>query len=128
MLWIEIPLRTTSSPRPLEPHVNWKPLPDATIKLDFDGSIHKSSPEICIVVVARDVDVHIITWARKTIRFIQNVEVAEALAAQEAVKIATTFNFRDIIVEGDCLGVMQQLQQVDPSLSLAGGIIIAIKR
>lgn len=116
-----------SSPRPPEAPVHWKPPPAGFYKLNFDAAVRNSPQGICIAAVARDSDGQVIAWARKKISHIQIVEVAESLAAQEAMKLATEFNFRRIILEGDCFGVIQQLQQVEPSLSVAGGIITDIK-
>ena len=54
--------------------------------------------------------------------------MAEALAARRAVIFAREMSLFDIIVEGDCLTVIQALLRVGPCALLFGHIIDEIKR
>lgn len=59
---------------------------------------------------------------------VQSVEMVEALAARRVVEFAMELIFFDVQIEGDCLRVIQALQDSDCCFTLFGHIIEQIKR
>lgn len=59
---------------------------------------------------------------------VQSTKMAEAWAARRAVIFARELNLFNIIVEGDCLHVIQALKRSGPWLLLFGHIIDETKK
>ncbi|KAG8383859.1 hypothetical protein BUALT_Bualt04G0057500 [Buddleja alternifolia] len=74
----------------------WCKSPPGTIKLNFDAAFFKE---------------------------VGNAGHAEALAAREAIKLAIRCGWSSIIIEGDCVQVIQKLQQCVPDFSTISPII-----
>lgn len=54
---------------------------------------------------------------------VQSVEMVEALAVRRVVEFAMELSFFDVQIEGDCLRVIQALQDSDCCFTLFGHII-----
>lgn len=116
-----------SSPRPPDNAETWKPPIGNRYKLDFDVSLCSETGGCRLGAVIRNRHGEVRAWLRQRKPFVRNVEVAEAFASLAAIHLASRLGLRDIVLEGDCLQVIQQLQNPEPSLSLAGNIISEIK-
>ncbi|KAL0327083.1 UNVERIFIED_CONTAM: hypothetical protein Sangu_1786300 [Sesamum angustifolium] len=53
-------------------------------------------------------------------------EIAEALAAREAIQLAARRGWKSIIIEGDCAVLISKLRAVDQDLSYIGTVIFDI--
>lgn len=62
-------------------------------------------------------------WRWRRIQFIKCQEIGEALAACCAVELAKEQDFQHVAFEGNCKSLIDQLQNIIPSLSPAGSII-----
>lgn len=116
------------TPRPPESPVEWNPPSGSTLKLNFDASVAVSSWHDGLGIVARNSAGEVVAWKRKRVDFIVDPEVLEARAALVCVELALEKRWSTIMIEGDCIAVIQALNSTDPCLSPGGLIIEAIKR
>ncbi|KAL0327025.1 UNVERIFIED_CONTAM: hypothetical protein Sangu_1780500 [Sesamum angustifolium] len=56
-----------------------------------------------------------------------NAEIAETLAAREAIHLAVQHGWRSIIIEGDCATLIHKLQASEPDFSVTGPIVADIQ-
>ena len=110
------------------PRVRWSPPPADWYKANFDAAFSKESGSAAIRVVFRDQAGQVIAALCQNLGQVQSVDMAEALAARRAVIFARELSLFNIIVEGDCLHVIQALQRPDPCNMLFGHIIDETKR
>lgn len=87
----------------------WSPPPAGYVKLNFDASLKTQQQGVGIGVVARDEKGAVLAWKHQFIKFIQSVEVGEALAARCAVVLAYELDFQYVMFEGDSMAVVKQL-------------------
>ena len=74
-------------------------------------------------VVFRDYDGNIITALSQKIKLPQTIELAEALAARRAVTLAAKLSIHKVMVEGDCMRVVQALKDHGRCLTMFGNVI-----
>ena len=117
--------QSVSIPRP---RVRWSPPPAEWYKANFDAAFSKESGSTATGVVFRDQAGQVIAALCQNLGQVQSVDMAEALAARRAVIFARELSLFNIIVEGDCLHVIQALQRTDPCNMLFGHIIDETKR
>ena len=91
------------------PKVRWSPPPADCYKANFDAAFSKESGSAAIGVVYRDQNGQVIAALCQNLGQVQSVEMAEALATWQAVIFARELSLFNIIVEGDCLHVIQVL-------------------
>ena len=120
--WLE---QSLSIPRP---RVRWSPPPADWYKANFDAAFSIESGSTAIGVVFRDQAGQVIAALCQNLGQVQSVDMAEALAARRAVIFARELSLFNIIVEGDCLHVIQALQRPNPCNLLFGHIIDETKR
>ncbi|XP_050253654.1 uncharacterized protein LOC126699730 [Quercus robur] len=114
-----------SIPRPV---VRWSPPPEDHFKINFDAAYFEDSGLASIGVACRDHSGQAIAALCQNLGKVQSAEMAEALAARRAMIFAREMSLFDIIVEGDCLTVIQALLHVSPCPLLFGHIIDETKR
>ena len=74
-------------------------------------------------VVIRDCNVNIIAALSQKIKLPHSVETVEALAAQKAAIFAKELSIFKVVVEGNCLRVVQALKAQDRCKTLNGNVI-----
>ena len=74
-------------------------------------------------VVIKDCNVNIIAALSQKIKLPHSVETVEALAAHKAVIFAKELSIFKVVVEGNCLQVVQALKAQDRCKTLNGDVI-----
>ena len=90
--------------------MRWSPLPDVCFKENFDASLFNGTNSVGIGVVVKDHLGCVISTLSQQVNSIHSVDIAEALAARQAVVLARELSLFNMIFEGDCLRVIQALQ------------------
>ncbi|XP_012849448.1 PREDICTED: uncharacterized protein LOC105969246 [Erythranthe guttata] len=89
----------------------WKPPPWGIIKVNVDAAFPPSKYFYNISLVSRNSDGQCIWWKiRKVFGQIRPVD-GEANAVLQAITTARTLHWRNIIVEGDCVEVIDALRE-----------------
>ena len=91
------------------PQMRWSRPPEASYKANFDAAFFEGSGSAGIGVVYRDHTGNVITALSQKIVSTQLVEIAEALATRRAVIFTRELSLFNMIIKGDCLGVLQAL-------------------
>ncbi|KAL0359380.1 UNVERIFIED_CONTAM: hypothetical protein Sangu_0787400 [Sesamum angustifolium] len=88
----------------------WHRLPNGVIKLNFHGALFQNGAEIRVGVVAGDCQGDIRAWFSHRFPRHAKPELAEAIAARTAIDIAPKHRWPSVILEGDCLTLINKLQ------------------
>ncbi|KAK9999046.1 hypothetical protein SO802_018649 [Lithocarpus litseifolius] len=110
------------------PPVRWSPPPAGTYKANFDAAIFEELQCVGLGVVFRDHSGQVIAALSQRIGLSRTVELAEALAARRAVEFARELSLFDVILEGDCLRVVQALNASGGCNTLYGHVVNETKR
>jgi len=110
------------------PAIRWSPPPVECYKINFDAAILEGINRVGIRVVCKDYEGHVLVALSQNVALVQSVEMAEALARKRAVEFARELTFFDVLIEGDCLCVIQALQDSDHCFTFFGHIIEETKR
>ncbi|KAL0004829.1 hypothetical protein SO802_012390 [Lithocarpus litseifolius] len=110
------------------PPVRWSPPPAGTYKANFDAAILEELQCVGLGVVFRDHSGQVIAALSQRIGLSRTVELAEALAARRAVEFARELSLFDVILEGDCLRVVQALNASGGCNTLYGHVVNETKR
>ncbi|KAG8363639.1 hypothetical protein BUALT_Bualt19G0043400 [Buddleja alternifolia] len=95
----------------------WVPPDGEVIKVNFDGAVFDVLRATGSGCIARDSHGECLAWKRKRRSFGSVPEVAEALAAFDAMQLAREHRWRHIQVEGDCLSLINRLRERRRDLS-----------
>ena len=82
---------------------NWQPPPIGKFKINFDASWKKKDKGVGVGVVIRDHSGDFFAGMSKRGLEVNSAEMAELLAAREAIKFALEAGFRDVLLEGDSI-------------------------
>ncbi|KAL0408340.1 UNVERIFIED_CONTAM: hypothetical protein Sradi_1768400 [Sesamum radiatum] len=120
-------LRSPLTRSPRQMITKWNPPPPGTIKINFDGANFKQGRETGIGAVARDSRGFVVAWFSH--RFVHQVEaeVCEALATRKAADLAVLNNWNNIILEDDCLSLINKLKSTIADCSNTGPLTFDIK-
>nr|XP_023888394.1 uncharacterized protein LOC112000487 [Quercus suber] len=110
------------------PLVRWTPPPKTIFKANFDAAVFEHLGLARLVVVFRDSGGNIIAALSLKIKLPQMIELAEALAARRAVTLAAELSVFKVMVEGDCMRVVQALNGHGRCLTMYGHVIEEIRR
>ena len=99
------------------------PPQDTFYKENFDAAIFENSGFVGLGVVIRDCHGHVIAALSQKIRKPNLVEAAEALVACQAIVFMKELCIFKVVVEGDCLRVVQALTAKERCNTLYGNII-----
>ncbi|XP_012847034.1 PREDICTED: uncharacterized protein LOC105967016 [Erythranthe guttata] len=91
----------------------WKPPREGIIKLNFDAALPAGTDHYTVAVIARDWQGHCIFWAARSFRGRPRAVDCEAHAALFALTRAKEESWPSIILEGDCLKVVEALRGED---------------
>ncbi|KAL0352330.1 UNVERIFIED_CONTAM: hypothetical protein Scaly_1621700 [Sesamum calycinum] len=101
--------------------------PPGCIKINFDDATFRKGLELGAGVVARDKNGACVAWLSRRFDRLGNAEIAEAMAAKEAIHLAVQRGWRSIIIEGDCANLIHKLQASEPDYSVTGPIVMDIQ-
>ncbi|KAL0316742.1 UNVERIFIED_CONTAM: hypothetical protein Sradi_5552400 [Sesamum radiatum] len=105
----------------------WSPPVTDTIKINFDGAVLEKGCEVGIGGVARDSSGAVLAWFSCRFSRQVNGEIAEALAAREAVDLAIRHGWSKVLIEGDCLSLINKLNSSDLDQSYTRPLVQDIK-
>jgi len=108
------------------PQVRWSPPPKDCYKANFDAAFFEGLSSARVGVVYHDHTGQVIVALRQNIGLVQSVEMVEALAARRAVIFARELSLFRVIIEGDCLWVIQALNCTGRCHTLFGHITYEI--
>ncbi|KAK4390485.1 hypothetical protein Sango_2111800 [Sesamum angolense] len=106
----------------------WSPPKSGTIKINFDASVAKELGGAGLGVIARDHEGNCVAWRTKTLLGATDPEHCKALAARLAVDLGVEQDWRNCLIEGDCILVIQKLLVAKEDASAIGPIISDILR
>ncbi|KAJ9132832.1 hypothetical protein P3X46_033661 [Hevea brasiliensis] len=98
----------------------WQPGPPDFVKFNFDASVDRSKSKGASAVIGRNSIGLPLVWRCKKFRHIVEPLVIEALACGEALLLAIDKGFQSVIIEGDCLVVIQSLHGQAIPLEIQG--------
>ncbi|KAK4421499.1 hypothetical protein Salat_2100500 [Sesamum alatum] len=104
----------------------WQVPPPIYVKLNFDGATLMGGVQVGVGVVARDELGRCVAWLSRRVERTGDGELAESLAAREAVLLALQKCWPRVIVEGDYAVLIQKLQQKKRDLSTYDPIVADI--
>ncbi|KAL0416512.1 UNVERIFIED_CONTAM: hypothetical protein Slati_3483100 [Sesamum latifolium] len=78
-------------------------------------------------VVVRDATGSCLAWLSIRLNGGGSPELAEALAAREAIRLAWRFKWRQVVLEGDCSTVLQKLSHAVPDFSVSSLVLEDIR-
>ena len=110
------------------PLARWSPPPDGSYKANFDAALFE---ELCCAglgVVYHDHSGQVIAALSQRIGLPCTVEMAEDLATRRVMEIARELSLFDVILEGDCLRVVQALNASGGCKTLYGHVVNETKR
>ncbi|KAK4392664.1 putative 1-phosphatidylinositol-3-phosphate 5-kinase FAB1D [Sesamum angolense] len=99
------------------------PLEAGTIKINFDGAVLHKGCKVGIGGVARDSTGSVLAWFSRKYQGQVNGEIAEALAAREAIDLAIRHGWNRILIEGDCLNLINKLNSSEPDQSYTNPLV-----
>ena len=109
------------------PPLKWDAPPVELFKVNFDASWVKEQNDVKIGAMIRDYRGEFFASMSKLGGKVALVEAAEFVATREAIMFAVDADFRDIVLEGDNLGVINAIWQDEEAMSSAGAIVANIR-
>ncbi|KAL3813564.1 hypothetical protein ACJIZ3_014832 [Penstemon smallii] len=106
----------------------WTPPPSGCIKMNMEAAVCSSGKTIGIGLIARNSIGECVGWRGLTIHLPLSPESAEALAALRAMEFCRHSNWENLIIEGDCLSVIQGISNSIDSPGILGPLYEDIKR
>jgi hypothetical protein len=97
----------------------WKPPSEGTIKVNFDAVINNSVGYVGVGLVARDFLGNLKGAKHLSISILTDAYNAELMAASQAVIFCTQAGFLNVILEGDALKVIKDVNSPPPPLSFS---------
>ncbi|KAL3820633.1 hypothetical protein ACJIZ3_006538 [Penstemon smallii] len=110
-----------SSPKPNRALGSWSSPPNGYIKVNMDAACNNDGV-IGIGLIARDCVGDCVGWRGITINLPLSPEASEAMAALRAVEFSLEKGWRNLIIEGDCLSVIQGISDLKLSAGVLGSI------
>ena len=104
----------------------WTPPPVGLYKVNFDAAWAKDHSEGGIGVVIRDHSGSFLAGLSKSGCRVSSAEAAELVAAYEAINFAVDAGFRNFLLEGDNIGVMNAIRCNEDGLGSGGAIVADI--
>ena len=108
--------------------MRWSPPMVGTYKANLDVALFDGLDHVGIGVVFRDHSSHVIISLSQKVGLTWTMEMAEVLAVRRALKFARELCLLDIVLEGNCLRVIQALNSLEHCNTLFGHIVNESKR
>ncbi|KAK4387779.1 hypothetical protein Sango_2384500 [Sesamum angolense] len=102
------------------------PSPDS-IKVNFDGGVRDGGCALGIGILARNASGHCLAWLSLRLDRSGNAEMAEALAAREAIHFALRHRWPRVIFEGDNSTLMNKISSVQADFSVISPLVADIR-
>jgi ribonuclease HI len=106
----------------------WSPPPASTVLVNVDAAIFSASRRMGVGVVIRDHNGVCLTACSEYHEEVRTPEIAEALALRRAINLAKDEGFTKIIINSDCLSVVNRVISEEEDRSLCGPVIHDIRR
>jgi hypothetical protein len=103
--------------------LRWSPPPFGTVLINVDAAICSESRRMGVGVVIRDHNGQCLAACSEYITEVTSPEFAEALALRRAVSFAQDEGFGRIIINSDCLSVVNRVNAMEQDRSLIGPVI-----
>ncbi|KAK4438160.1 hypothetical protein Salat_0150200 [Sesamum alatum] len=101
----------------------WERPPQGWIKVNFDAVVHQHLNGVGVGAISRDWEECCVCWNAVFFLDVKSATQAEALAARVAAELTNTLGSTDLILEGDCLEVINQLRKGNPEPTLIKPIV-----
>ncbi|KAL0355137.1 UNVERIFIED_CONTAM: hypothetical protein Sradi_3960600 [Sesamum radiatum] len=106
----------------------WSPPPLGVVKINFDGTLFSNPLGLGAGFVARNHEgLFCIAWGKKLFHGIVTAAHAEALAARSAIEFGVEHGWNSVIIEGDALAIVQEIQTSSENHSSLEPIIDDVK-
>jgi ribonuclease HI len=108
--------------------LKWSPPPAGMVLVNVDAAIFSASRRMGLGVVIRDHNGVCLTACSEYHEEVTSPEIAEALALRRAINLAKDEGFTKIIINLDCLSVVNRVNAVEDDRSLCGPVIYDIRK
>ncbi|KAK4402923.1 hypothetical protein Sango_1033000 [Sesamum angolense] len=105
----------------------WIHPPPDSIKVNFDGGVLDGGCALGIGILARNASSHCLAWLSLRLDRGGTAEMAEALAAREAIHFALRHRWPRVIFEGDSSTLMNKISSVQADLSVISPLVADIR-
>ncbi|KAK4382462.1 hypothetical protein Sango_2868900 [Sesamum angolense] len=106
---------------------SWNPPPMNSIKINFHGGLLNGRWVVGLGIIAHDTAGLCLAWSSLQLNRGGSVELAEALATREAIRLAHRFRWPRVILEGDCSTLVHKLSSANLDFSAIGPIVSDIR-
>lgn len=113
--------------RPPESPRQWSPPSGAKIKINVDAAIFTQSNAAGLGIVARNSAGEVIAWRQRLVHSVLCPDTAETLVVLESVRMAVDFGWQEVIIESDCLSVINAINSMETCLTAAHHFVDEIK-
>lgn len=106
-------LTNTASPGLCKKY-RWMPPPTGNLKLNVDGAFDERTGAAGIGMIIRDHLSQPLLMAWRKLLYCSGAEEAEAMACLEAIRLAERWQEQTLILESDCLAVVEKINAQEP--------------
>jgi ribonuclease HI len=106
---------------PSEP-LHWRPPQEDFYKVNWDAALNSANRRMGVGIIVRDHLGMVIAARSQTLEFLPEPVVAEAIAALHAAEFSRDLGLPTIVLEGDSLQVVKEVQDMRPTWSRYGHI------
>ncbi|KAF5454638.1 hypothetical protein F2P56_024287 [Juglans regia] len=107
---------------------SWNPPPRGFLKLNVDEAVFSDVRKAGLGVVLRDDKGKLVMAASKIENEVENPSTIELLALLRGLQLIVHLGFSKLLVESDCMFLVQELNNEQDSLSVDGNLIMEAKR
>ncbi|XP_062155083.1 uncharacterized protein LOC133863104 [Alnus glutinosa] len=107
--------------------VRWQKPPVGIMKINWDAALHKENKHMGVGVVICDDKGDVVVALSKIVPYIVDPLTAETVVVWHAARLVCEMGFQNVLMEGDSLSVIQELQKQGPNGSGCGQLIIDTK-
>ncbi|KAL0327240.1 UNVERIFIED_CONTAM: putative mitochondrial protein [Sesamum angustifolium] len=107
----------------MQPQPLWVCPPTDCTKINFDGGLLDGGRALGIGIIARNAEGSCVAWQSFCWNRGESAEMAEALAAREAIRLALRFRWSRVILEGDNKVLINKLASNQTDLSFTSPIV-----
>jgi ribonuclease HI len=97
------------------------------LKINWDVALHKENKHMGVGVVIRDDKRDVVGALSKIVPYIVDPLTAEIVAVWHDARWACEMGYQNVLMEGDSMNVIQELQKQGPSGSVCGQLIMDTK-
>ena len=105
----------------------WICLQDGWVKTNFDEAVFSDSNQSSVGVVIQENNGAVLASCSEKLHQAYKPDEVEVLATLKAVSLTRDLGFRNVILEGDSLGLIKAVKSVEDSLSPTGLLVDDVK-